>query len=129
LKHKSRTNVYPQDLQQLKTHGCVCGKSFSHRQSLFIHKKKCKEIIEVKQDSPAITTEVVMQLIKQNQQLQNLLIDQNNKMYELAKEEEFYKQEYCGCIYSLRDTNNWRKQNDRQEIIIGEEFYTISHFK
>ena len=46
------------------------------------------------------------------------------RMYELAKEEEFYKQEYCGCIYSLRDTNNWRKQNNRQEIAIGEEFYS-----
>jgi epoxyqueuosine reductase len=45
------------------------------------------------------------------------------RMYELAKEEEFYKQEYCGCIYSLRDTNNWRKKNDREEIAIGEEFY------
>lgn len=45
------------------------------------------------------------------------------RMYELAKEEEFYKQEYCGCIYSLRDTNNWRKQNNREEIAIGEEFY------
>lgn len=46
------------------------------------------------------------------------------RMYELAKEEEFYKQEYCGCIYSLRDTNNWRRQNNREEIAIGEEFYT-----
>jgi epoxyqueuosine reductase len=45
------------------------------------------------------------------------------RMYELAKEEEFYKQEYCGCIYSLRDTNNWRRQNSRNEISIGEEFY------
>jgi predicted adenine nucleotide alpha hydrolase (AANH) superfamily ATPase len=45
------------------------------------------------------------------------------RMYELAKEEEFYKQEYCGCIYSLRDTNDWRKKNNRQEIAIGEEFY------
>lgn len=45
------------------------------------------------------------------------------RMYDLAKEEEFYKQEYCGCIYSLRDTNNWRKINDREEITIGEEFY------
>jgi predicted adenine nucleotide alpha hydrolase (AANH) superfamily ATPase len=44
-------------------------------------------------------------------------------MYEIAKEEEFYKQEYCGCIYSLRDTNNWRKKNNRMEISIGEEFY------
>ena len=45
------------------------------------------------------------------------------RMYEIAKEEEFYKQEYCGCIYSLRDTNNWRKKNNRMEISIGEEFY------
>ena len=51
------------------------------------------------------------------------------RMYELAKEEEFYKQEYCGCIYSLRDTNDWRKQNNRQEIAIGEEFYTVSDCK
>lgn len=45
------------------------------------------------------------------------------RMYEIAKEEEFYKQEYCGCIYSLRDTNNWRKSKGRDEITIGEEFY------
>lgn len=45
------------------------------------------------------------------------------RMYEIAKEESFYKQEYCGCIYSLRDTNEWRKKNDREEIKIGEEFY------
>jgi predicted adenine nucleotide alpha hydrolase (AANH) superfamily ATPase len=45
------------------------------------------------------------------------------RMYDLAKEEKFYKQEYCGCIYSLRDTNDWRKKNNREEIAIGEEFY------
>jgi len=47
----------------------------------------------------------------------------SSRMYEIAKDEEFYKQEYCGCIYSLRDTNNWRKKNNREEISIGEEFY------
>jgi len=45
------------------------------------------------------------------------------RMYEIAKRENFYKQEYCGCIYSLRDSNNWRRQNNRPEIVIGEEFY------
>ena len=35
----------------------------------------------------------------------------------------FYKQEYCGCIYSLRDTNEWRQKNDREVIKIGEQFY------
>lgn len=45
------------------------------------------------------------------------------RMYEIAKREEFYKQEYCGCIFSLRDSNDWRKQNGRDEIAIGQEFY------
>lgn len=45
------------------------------------------------------------------------------RMYEIAKREEFYKQEYCGCIYSLRDTNTWRQSRGREEIKIGEEFY------
>jgi len=47
----------------------------------------------------------------------------SGRMYEIAKRENFYKQEYCGCVYSLRDTNDWRKQNGRNEIEIGEEFY------
>ena len=46
-----------------------------------------------------------------------------SRMYEIAKKEEFYKQEYCGCIYSLRDNNEWRRKNNREEIEIGEEFY------
>ena len=45
------------------------------------------------------------------------------RMYEIAKRESFYKQEYCGCIYSLRDSNKWRVQQGRNEIKIGEEFY------
>ncbi|MDX1950501.1 MAG: epoxyqueuosine reductase QueH [Rickettsiales bacterium] len=45
------------------------------------------------------------------------------RMYEIAKRENFYKQEYCGCIYSLRDTNNWRESQGREKITIGEQFY------
>ena len=45
------------------------------------------------------------------------------RMYQLAKKENFYKQEYCGCVYSLRDTNRWRKEKGRNRIKIGEEFY------
>lgn len=48
----------------------------------------------------------------------------SNRMYEIAKREAFYKQEYCGCVYSLRDTNDWREQNGREKIEICEEFYT-----
>ena len=41
----------------------------------------------------------------------------SNRMIELSKEEQFYQQEYCGCIYSLRDTNLWREQNNRTKIV------------
>lgn len=45
------------------------------------------------------------------------------RMYSIAKREEFYKQEYCGCVYSMRDTNRWRMQNGRDRIKIGVEYY------
>lgn len=47
----------------------------------------------------------------------------SERMYKISKEESFYKQEYCGCIYSLRDTNAWRKKTDRKPIHFGKEFY------
>lgn len=46
------------------------------------------------------------------------------RMVEIAKRERFYQQEYCGCVYSLRDTNKWRLQNGRERIQIGVEYYT-----
>ena len=47
----------------------------------------------------------------------------SQRMIELSKSEEFYKQEYCGCVYSLRDTNQWRLKNNRLKIKRGQEFY------
>jgi predicted adenine nucleotide alpha hydrolase (AANH) superfamily ATPase len=45
------------------------------------------------------------------------------RMYEIAKREEFYQQENCGCVYSLRDTNLWRIKNGRDRIVKGVKFY------
>ena len=50
----------------------------------------------------------------------------SERMYQIAKRENFYKQEYCGCVYSLRDTNRWRKANGRDRIKIGVEHYNIT---
>ena len=47
----------------------------------------------------------------------------SQRMYEIAKRENFYQQQYCGCVYSLRDTNEWREKNSRPKIEIGETFY------
>ena len=47
----------------------------------------------------------------------------SQRMIEIAKREKFYQQEYCGCVYSLRDTNRWRRQNNRPRVERGIKFY------
>jgi len=47
-------------------------------------------------------------------------------MIKISEEKNFYQQEYCGCAYSLRDTNKWRRQNQRPAVVIGEKFYGTS---
>lgn len=47
----------------------------------------------------------------------------SKRMIEISKEQQFYQQEYCGCVYSLRDTNKWRLQNNRERIEIGVKYY------
>jgi predicted adenine nucleotide alpha hydrolase (AANH) superfamily ATPase len=41
------------------------------------------------------------------------------RKYQISVMERFYKQEYCGCSYSLRDSNDWRKANGIPKIQIG----------
>jgi len=50
----------------------------------------------------------------------------SQRMYKIAKEETFYQQQYCGCVYSLRDTNKHRTESGRPKIDIGKDFYTPS---
>jgi predicted adenine nucleotide alpha hydrolase (AANH) superfamily ATPase len=38
---------------------------------------------------------------------------------EISKKEGFYQQEYCGCVFSLRDANRKRREQGRNPIIIG----------
>lgn len=50
----------------------------------------------------------------------------SQRMYEIAKRENFYQQEYCGCVYSLRDTNLHRVKRGDARIDIGKKFYSHS---
>ncbi|MES1945452.1 hypothetical protein PC39_15092 [Salinisphaera sp. PC39] len=47
----------------------------------------------------------------------------SQRMIEIAKREAFYQQEYCGCVYSLRDTNQHRRAQGRPRIQKGVKFY------
>ena len=46
-----------------------------------------------------------------------------DRMVEIAKREQFYQQEYCGCVYSLRDTNRRHRNMGRPAIEIGVHYY------
>ncbi|RKP47042.1 epoxyqueuosine reductase QueH [Pararobbsia silviterrae] len=45
------------------------------------------------------------------------------RMIEISKRENFYQQEYCGCAYSLRDTNRHRIATHREPIKLGVMYY------
>lgn len=37
----------------------------------------------------------------------------SQRMIEISRREGFYHQEYCGCRYSLQETNRWREERGR----------------
>ena len=46
-----------------------------------------------------------------------------DRKYKINAENTFYKQQYCGCSYSLRDSNEWREEQGLEPIQIGSTFY------
>ena len=41
------------------------------------------------------------------------------RKYKINADQKFYKQEYCGCSFSLRDSNLWRAKNGMPPAQIG----------
>lgn len=57
----------------IKTFICSCGKSYKHRQSLFNHKKNC---------NPVDKTNMILNVIKDDKNIQDFLIEQNKLLIE-----------------------------------------------
>lgn len=47
----------------------------------------------------------------------------SSRMIEISKREQFYQQEYCGCVDSLRDSNQHHKSQGRPLIQLGKLYY------
>ena len=104
-KHKILTNTYEILPKNAAMHICSCGKKYKHRQSLYTHKSQCLQIYNPTQDTsiniPALDihnnyttpipvddpmqTNLILELVKQNQEFKQLLIEQNKTIIELAK--------------------------------------------
>ena len=104
---------------------CVCGKPYKHKNNLYRHKKSCEiakdsmSVVVLEQNEEIdisngedyndddmipfnpkeLTTETVLELIKQNKELQHFLMEQNQKIMELASEGKY-------ITNNLNNTNN-----------------------
>ena len=68
-----------------KGHMCECGKKYSYRQSLSVHKKICTFGIneyEFNKCMDITDSNIIVKLIKQNDEFKNMLIDQNKLIVE-----------------------------------------------
>ena len=86
-KHKKRTSVTNCDglvtEKSQKTHfPCEnCSKVYNSRNGIWLHKKKCAQKEESTTEHP---NNVIIELLKQNQEFKDLIIEQNKQILELA---------------------------------------------
>lgn len=90
IKHKMKHNeTFETELHQkvAKNLQCSCGISFNNRTTLWRHKKKCniEEQNYIQQNNSSfnfITPELIMELIKSNQEMKQIILEQNTTILE-----------------------------------------------
>ena len=90
IKHTNNTKRLPETPTKCisKKHHCICGKKYAYQQGLSFHKKTCSQCISPpiyatnEQKQQLFTDEMVMELIKQNKELQTLLLEQQKMVME-----------------------------------------------
>uniref|UniRef100_A0A6C0CUY9 C2H2-type domain-containing protein n=1 Tax=viral metagenome TaxID=1070528 RepID=A0A6C0CUY9_9ZZZZ len=73
---------------------CSCGKSYKHHSSLWYHKKTCDSkqenitmsVEEYAPENNQFSTDLILELLKQNQEFKELIIEQNKQMLEMSKD-------------------------------------------
>jgi hypothetical protein len=104
-KHLRLTNATFSTYQKIPQYNCLCGKKYMHRQSLNNHKKSCVYEMPISEtNNHAITAELVMELIKQNKNLQDMLCEQQNKMFE--QQSKIFEIARGGQIINTNNANN-----------------------
>uniref|UniRef100_A0A6C0CWH7 C2H2-type domain-containing protein n=1 Tax=viral metagenome TaxID=1070528 RepID=A0A6C0CWH7_9ZZZZ len=87
---KNDNNLMPKN----SLFSCSCGNVYKHQSGLSRHKKKCYSTpenitITVEEHAPEnnqFSTDLILELLKQNQEFKELIIEQNKQMLEMSKE-------------------------------------------
>ena len=96
-KHKMTTEGLQNGLQKVPKSSkniCECGKEFSNRQNLYRHKKTCEikpenitmSVEEKTSENNQYSGDLILELLKQNQEFKELIIEQNKQMLEMSKD-------------------------------------------
>jgi hypothetical protein len=148
-KHKMRTNPnekVPENTD--KNYRCSCGKKYKHMSSLCNHKRLCDGLIKLQTEQTIVTTEnnskldhesLIHELMKQNTEFKTMLIEQNAKIMELAKEGKyitnnttnnnnfnlnFFLNEQCKDALNIMDFINQLQLNTTDLDMVGRLGYT-----
>jgi hypothetical protein len=100
-KHIKMTSLVTYDDNKSQPITCTCGNTYKYRQGLSRHKKTCVDTINIAivntmpppaqqvqpkhSSSDDMQTNLILELVKQNQEFKNLLIQQSNQMIEQNK--------------------------------------------
>jgi hypothetical protein len=107
---------------------CTCGKQYEDRSGLWKHKKTCTFIndnicasenitIKTPQDNPM---EIIVSLIKQNQDFKNLIMEQNKQNFELQKQLIDISKDHSQNITNNNFTNNSHNKTFNLQFFLNE---------
>jgi len=151
-KHLNATNDYKNATKSCekvaKCYNCSCGKKYSHHSSLWKHQKNCLGVKNIQTEQTIVTTEnnskldhesLIHELMKQNTEFKTMLIEQNAKIMELAKEGKhitnnttnnnnfnlnFFLNEQCKDALNIMDFINQLQLNTTDLDMVGRVGYT-----
>jgi hypothetical protein len=104
------------------SHDCdICNKKFNDRAGLWRHKKKCVEGSSHMNDDEQIQTNLILELVKQNQEFKELLIQQSNQLLEQNKTMiEVAKNSQINNTINNNNTNNSHNKTFNLQVFLNE---------
>ena len=96
-KHINRTNRTPNTPKNAAEYSCDCGKIYKARNSLWYHKQRCNstntnnstntDILPITSTPvyPQIDTNLIVELMKENKELREMMIEQNKQIIDIAR--------------------------------------------
>jgi len=129
-KHISATNISSEALKICQSYTCdKCSKTFNERTSIWRHKKKCvqtnpqKEEPTPSHDDIQVPTNLIFELIKQNQEFKQMLVDQNKQLYEKHEENIDLQKQLLDVVKDGKTINNTMSNSNNNNKTFNLNFF------